>query len=135
MIKKVEVLQGTEKRLYDLVAPLVMDPAVLRQNNRVAFKTTPKHIWIVAVSEDGRCLGFLPIQTKGNRAEINNYYIQNRDLELFDDLIAEALRYAKRMGFTSLEIIAITEDSAILLRKGFVLDKSFVKYIRYKKGL
>lgn len=32
-------LQGLDGRLFDLVAPLVMNPAVLRQNNNYPFKT------------------------------------------------------------------------------------------------
>ena len=31
---------GIDKGLYELVAPVVMNPAVLRQNNNYPFKTT-----------------------------------------------------------------------------------------------
>ena len=37
-------LQGLDGRLFDLVAPLVMNPAVLRQNNNYPFKTTRNHV-------------------------------------------------------------------------------------------
>ena len=33
-------LNGTDKQLYKLVAPLVMDPEVLKMNNNYPFKTT-----------------------------------------------------------------------------------------------
>ena len=35
-------LNGTDKQLYKLVAPLVMDPEVLKMNNNYPFKTTDK---------------------------------------------------------------------------------------------
>ena len=39
MIQTIQV-QGTEKRLYQLIAPLVMNPDVLSANNNYPFKTT-----------------------------------------------------------------------------------------------
>jgi hypothetical protein len=42
-------LQGTEKRLYQLVAPLVMNPEVLKQNYNYPFRTSESFVWFVAV--------------------------------------------------------------------------------------
>ena len=42
-------LKGTEKRLYQLVAPLVMNPVVLKQNYNYPFRTSENFIWFVAV--------------------------------------------------------------------------------------
>ncbi len=42
-------LHGTEDRLYELVARLVMNPDIIRQNNNYPFKTTPQHIWYMYV--------------------------------------------------------------------------------------
>ena len=42
---KIMTLQGTDKLLYELVAPLVMNPAILRQNNNYPFKTSRSHVW------------------------------------------------------------------------------------------
>ena len=42
-------LQGTDKKLYELIAPLVLNPAVLRQNNNYPFKTGPKYTWYIAI--------------------------------------------------------------------------------------
>lgn len=33
-------LQGTDKRLYELVAPLVMNPDILKQNYNYPFRTS-----------------------------------------------------------------------------------------------
>ena len=54
-------LQGTEKRLYQLVAPLVMNPEVLKQNYNYPFRTSESFVWFVAV--DGKeVVGFIPLE-------------------------------------------------------------------------
>ncbi|MDR2765754.1 MAG: hypothetical protein LBB90_12075 [Tannerella sp.] len=132
---KIEILQGTEKRLYDLVAPLVLNPSVIRQNNGVAFKTATNHIWIVAVSDDGACIGFLPVQKKGNTGEINNYHIQNRDEKLLKLLMRQVIKLAKKQKFEAIDIIAQKHDYKTVLKFGFISEKEFVKYTRFKKIL
>lgn len=42
-------LEGTDRKLYEWVAPLVMNPAILRQNNNYPFKTSHRHVWYLAV--------------------------------------------------------------------------------------
>lgn len=44
---KIEKFSGTDPQLYKLVAPLVMSPGILRQNNNYPFKTSIHHIWFV----------------------------------------------------------------------------------------
>lgn len=48
MIQTIQ-LHGTDKQLYKIVAPLVMDPEVLKMNNNYPFKTTDKFIWFIAI--------------------------------------------------------------------------------------
>lgn len=68
-------LNGTEKRLYDIVAPLVMNPAVIRQNNGYPFKTSDKYVWYIAVENDA-VAGFMPLKNSGTGYLIDNYYIR-----------------------------------------------------------
>ena len=79
-------LNGTDKQLYKLVAPLVMDPEVLKMNNNYPFKTTDKFVWFVAVSGK-KVVGFIPIEQRGNVAIINNYYIDKDQEEAFSFLL------------------------------------------------
>ena len=59
-------LQGTEKRLYQLVAPLVMNPEVLKQNYNYPFRTSESFVWFVAV--DGKeVVGFIPLEYKSGK--------------------------------------------------------------------
>ena len=58
---KIMTLQGTDKLLYELVAPLVMNPAILRQNNNYPFKTSRSHVWYIAFHETA-VVGFMPVK-------------------------------------------------------------------------
>ena len=55
-------LKGTEDKLYELVARLVMSPAVLRQNNNYPFKTTPQYTWHIAL-DGNTVVGFIPVKS------------------------------------------------------------------------
>jgi len=69
------LLNGTEKRLYELVAPLVMNPAIIRQNNGYPFKTSKDFIWYIA-SDNGVIEGFMPLKKTQGGMLIDNYYIR-----------------------------------------------------------
>ena len=75
-------LQGTDKKLYELIAPLVLNPAVLRQNNNYPFKTGPKYTWYIAIEKE---------QTSVSSLMINNYYIKGDNLTILDKLLSEIL--------------------------------------------
>lgn len=42
-------LHGTDKKLYELVAPLVMSSKVLKQNYNYPFRTSEEYEWFVAL--------------------------------------------------------------------------------------
>lgn len=132
---KIELVQGTEKRLYDLVAPLVLNPAIIRQNGGVAFKTTRKHVWVVAVEEEERCVGFLPVQLNNTVGKINNYYIKDRDEEIFLALLKKTLEYAKELHLKAIDIITQIEDYELIQKQDFEPATQFVKYTRFRKQL
>lgn len=129
---KIEILQGTEQRLYDLVVPLVMNPAVLRQNNNVAFKTTENYTWVVAVDNEV-CTGFLPIQWKKRFAEVNNYHIHGRSKTLLTKLLRCAEKHVKEIGYDALLVIAQMEDSDVMTKMKYTVEKQFIKYTWFLK--
>jgi hypothetical protein len=132
---EIEVLEGTEQKLFDLVAPLVLNPSVIRQNGGVAFKTTPQHRWIVSIAEDGTCDGFLPMQLKSNGYLINNYYVKDRDEKVLSVLLKETLDYARNQKAETLDIIAQIEDYSVVEKYGFKPEKIYINYTRYRKIL
>jgi hypothetical protein len=131
---EIKILEGTEDVLYELVAPLVMDPVVLRQNDNVAFKTTDRHVWIVAV-EQHQCVGFLPIQRKKLFGEINNYYICDRNREIFSRLLTRAEQQVKEEGYSSITIITQKLDYGLIRRKKYRKERVFINYTRFTKKL
>ena len=82
----IEKLHGTDPRLYQLVAPLVMSIPVLRYNNNYPFKTSVHHKWLVA-TEKGVVKGFMPIDIKSTGACIDNYYVSVGNTSLLSALI------------------------------------------------
>jgi superfamily II DNA or RNA helicase len=132
---RMEILAGTEKRLYEVVGPLVMNPAVLRQNDGVAFKTSENHVYFVALDDADDCVGFIPVQKKGKMGLINNYYIQDRDKELMSSLIKSAEKYLKSEKLKFLAIIAQSTDYEVVQKLKFTVEKPFVKNTRFIKKI
>jgi hypothetical protein len=134
-----EILQGTEKRLYEIVGPLAMNPDILRQNDNVAFKTSKNHVYFIALDDNENCIGFIPVQKKGNKkrpkGEINNYYIQDRNPKILSGLIKLAQQHSKKEKFELLTIIAQSPDYETVLKLKFFVEKSFVKNTRFTKKL
>ncbi len=85
----IEKLSGVDDRMYELVAPLVMNETVIRQNNNYPFKTSCKHIWFIAIDE-GEVVGFMPVKNTLRENRIDNYYVAGEDPELLTALIEAA---------------------------------------------
>ena len=83
---KIERLAGTASRLYELVAPLVMNPDVLKQNNGYPFKTSEAYVWFIGVDDD-LTRGFMPVEIRTDNVVINNYYVEKDDGQLLQQLI------------------------------------------------
>lgn len=129
MIQTVQV-QGTEKRLYRLVAPLVMDPEVLRMNNNYPFKTTGRYIWFIAI--DGKKVtGFIPIEKRNTSHVINNYYVGKEGDGILRQLLADAIAAIneEKPWFA----VALTEHKDVFEEYGFVVEKEWKRYAKMRK--
>ena len=88
-------LKGKDKHLYRLLAPMVMDPEVIRANNNYPFKTGEEYVWFIAI-EDKEVVGFVPVEQKSRKkAVINNYYVKAEDAgreEILSHLLPPLLR-------------------------------------------
>lgn len=52
-------MAGTSPELYSCVAPLVMNPEIIKYNHNYPFKTGESFVWFVAFADDGNhVLGF-----------------------------------------------------------------------------
>ncbi len=120
---EVIVLQGTENRLYELVARLVMDPDVLRQNNNYPFKTTPKYTWHVCIEND-EVIGFMPVKPTSGGIYLDNYYIRDNNPDILSRLIDNILSVSDQ----TVTILCRKKHTELLRQRGFVTCTIFAQY-------
>lgn len=114
-------LQGTDKRLYELVAPLVMNPEILKQNYNYPFRTSEDFVWFVAVDKK-KVIGFIPVEEKKKEYVINNYYIESNNEDTLKLLLEKVISETN----TSKELTSVTfmEHSSLFKDLGFQRKKS-----------
>ena len=123
-------LQGTDKRLYELVAPLVMNPEILKQNYNYPFRTSEDFVWFVAVDKK-KVIGFIPVEEKKKEYVINNYYIESNNEDTLKLLLEKVISETN----TSKELTSVTfmEHSSLFKDLGFSEDKIWTRYVKMKK--
>lgn len=126
----VETLKGTDKRLYELVAHLVMNPDVLKQNRNYPFKTSEAFVWFVA-TENEEVIGFLPVEIRETNAIINNYYALDEDLKILEPMIQKASEYFHKDYI----LISITQNQHIqaFIPNKFVIDHEWKNYVKMRR--
>lgn len=130
MMIQIIQLQGTDSKLFKLVAPLVMDPNVLRKNNNYPFKTAKNYVWFVAIGNK-RVIGFIPVELRGNSAIINNYYVDEEQEEVLPLLISSAV-----LGIDAerkLSSVTLTEHRSVFEKQGFKVEKEWKRYVKMNK--
>lgn len=127
---EIKRLHGTDKQLYQLVAPLVMNPVILKQNYNYPFRTSDHFEWFVAQNDEEQIPGFMPVERKQSKYVINNYYVANHDKDLLSLLIGQAVS-----AFSTQTMIAIAfrDDEEIFHNFGFITEKRWTLYIKMKK--
>ena len=123
-------LQGTDKRLYELVAPLVMNPEILKQNYNYPFRTSEDFVWFVAVDKK-KVIGFIPVEEKKKEYVINNYYIESNNEDTLKLLLEKVISETN----TSKELTSVTcmEHSSLFKELGFSEEKIWTRYVKMKK--
>ena len=123
-------LQGTDKRLYELVAPLVMNLEILKQNYNYPFRTSEDFVWFVAVDKK-KVIGFIPVEEKKKEYVINNYYIESNNEDTLKLLLEKVISETN----TSKELTSVTfmEHSSLFKDLGFSEEKIWTRYVKMKK--
>lgn len=129
---RIERFSGTDMQLYGSVAPLVMSPEVLRQNNNYPFKTSEVYIWFVAF-DDTAVVGFLPVEVKSKSAVINNYYVAGDDGLVLVSMLREVIK--EFAGRFRLEAVVQTRHTADFSKCGFFTAREWKLYVKmeYRK--
>lgn len=115
---------GTDPKLYELVAPLVMNPVVLRQNNNYPYKTSKNHIWYLAV-DDEQVAGFMPVKLGTAAALIDNYYICDDNPKVAQPMLKKIIKDFHKNTLCALVHKRHTEMFGKL---GFRTTKEWTKY-------
>lgn len=129
-------LKGKDKHLYRLLAPMVMDPDVIRANNNYPFKTNDDYVWFVAMRAR-EVIGFLPVEQKSRaKAIINNYYVNaendERD-EILSILLLAAVEEFKQEKWM-LQSVTLVQDKETFERFDFTsLDKKWTRYVKMSR--
>lgn len=126
----IKQLRGTESDLYQLVAPLVMNPTVLKQNNNFPFRTSEKFEWFVGLNDEDHVIGFVPVECRRRGYIINNYYIENKDAEVLTVLVKKVISV---FPDKELSVVAFRDDENIFHLLGFMPDKQWTRYVKMKK--
>lgn len=123
----IEVLSGIAPRLYELVAPLVMNCSVLRQNNNYPFKTSKHYLWFVAIEGD-MVTGFIPVEIKSTCVVINNYYVRGEDSKTMSSLINAVLEHFKSTSI--IRAVVHTRHEDIFASNHFFVTQKWKLYIK-----
>lgn len=121
-------LHGMDDRLFELVARLVMNPAVLRQNNNYPFKTTARHTWHVCL-KDGKVVGFMPAKATAGGLYLDNYYIGGDDPEILEALISRVLSTSDG----PVTVMSHKRHTKVFSRYGFVTCVVFAQYDKMQR--
>ena len=122
-------LNGTEKKLYELVAHLVMDSKVLKQNNNYPFRTSEKFVWYLAI-EDEEVIGFIPLECKKFECVINNYYVKDENLDVLRVWLDEVIASTAEKMLTAVVIILHHEA---FKEAGFTDEKVWTRYVKMRR--
>ena len=127
---EIKQLHGTEEELYRLVAPLVMDPVVLKQNYNFPFRTSAHFEWFVGLDETEEVIGFVPVECKRGETVINNYYVRGKDQDV---LVLLLTRASEVFQDKCLVAVSFREDEEVFARLGFILEKAWTRYVKMRR--
>lgn len=123
-------LQGTDKRLYELVAPLVMNPEVLKQNYNYPFRTSENFVWFIALDKR-RVIGFIPVEHKRKEFIINNYYVESNNANTLKLILEKVI--SETDADTDLTSVTFVEHCSLFKELGFSEEKVWTRYVKMKK--
>lgn len=122
-------LKGEDKRLYSLVAHLVMNEEVISYNLNYPYKTSSDYVWFLA-EDNGVTLGFVPVKLEEGKAKINNYYVVDDDSAVFSALLKEIINSLS----SDFEIESVTQIRHIpdFEKGGFSVVLYWKRYVKMR---
>ena len=113
---KVKRMAGTSQELYKCVAPLVMNPEILKYNHNYPFKTNESFSWFVAFRQ-GKVVGFFPVEVRKKAIVINNYYVEKDDESVVRRVLAAGIDEFKDTDKTLEAVVQKVHESFFSVQK------------------
>ena len=126
-------MAGTSPELYSCVAPLVMNPEIIKYNHNYPFKTGESFVWFVAFADDGNHV--FRLFSCGNTeksAIINNYYVEEDTKDVFLSLL-EAVTNEFLSTEKELEAVVQKPHESYFRTQGFEIVRAWSLYLKMKK--
>ena len=123
---KIIRLNGTDKKLFELIGPLVMNPSILRLNNNYPFKTASNFIWHILI-ESSSVVGFIPLKPTQNGYNIDNYYFKLDDENIITILLEDVI---ESVGCYELTALVHKRNVDMFKKLGF---STFIEWKKYDK--
>ncbi len=126
-------MAGTSPELYSSIAPLVMNPEIIKYNHNYPFKTSESFVWFVAFAdEDSHVLGFFPVEIRNKSAKINNYYVAEDKEDVFLRLLEAVINEFLNAGKV-LEAVVQKAHESYFLAQGFEIQRAWSLYVKMKR--
>ncbi|RHD58205.1 hypothetical protein [Phocaeicola plebeius] len=124
-------MAGTSPELYSCIAPLVMNPEIIKYNHNYPFKTNESFIWFVAFSAN-QVVGFFPVEVRKKSLVINNYYVSNDDEDVFVSLL-EAVDNDFLGEERDVEAVVQKPHESYFRTHGFEIERAWSLYLKMRK--
>lgn len=130
---EIQCLKGTEKRMYELIAPLIMNADIIRINNNYPFKTSEQYLWYVIIN-NGAAESFMPLKPTKTGYCIDNYYIKDDDKVAIDTLLKRILDDLSE--YNNITALVCKRHVKYFIDNGFVTWMELKNYNKmdYKSG-
>lgn len=124
-------MSGTSPELYNCIAPLVMNPEIIKYNHNYPFKTNDSFIWFVAFSAN-QVVGFFPVEVRKKSLVINNYYVSKDDEGVFLSLLKSVANELLE-GEKVLEAVVQKPHESYFRAQGFEVERAWSLYLKMRK--
>lgn len=124
-------MAGTSPELYSCIAPLVMNPEIIKYNHNYPFKTSESFVWFVAFSAN-QVVGFFPVEERGKSLIINNYYVSKDDEGVFLSLLKSVTNELLE-GEKVLEAVVQKPHESYFRAQGFEVERAWSLYLKMRK--
>lgn len=124
-------MAGTSQELYKCVAPLVMNPEVIKYNHNYPFKTSESFVWFVAFVQK-KVVGFFPLEIRKKSVVINNYYVAGDEEEIFMGLLGAVINDLWDVDKT-LEAVVQKGHEPYFFAQGFEVERMWSTYLKLRR--